>query len=356
MVLRMAYSKEKLHVFAYTGQRVWLKSQKAPNSNWESWQALPGNFTGSHNLAVATNLDQRLEAFVSAYDPNGHFIVYGNSQNQDGYWRDEWSPFGWGVGGYFFDELTVAPNSDGRLDLFKTGPTLYHRWQLNPNGIHGWSIDYSLGHPQNIPIHQRIAVGKNQDGRLEGFIVGADGALWHIWQRALNNVWSGWASRATPPNVALYSAPTVGSNKDGRLEVFAAGNDGQIWHIGQTRPNNGWGNWASLGQPPGTSIMSAAFGHNMVVLSNQDGRLELLIPGNEGTLWDIYQTAANGNWSNWTQMGHPTGATVGLLAGGSNKDGRLEIVTWGSDRNLWHKWQTAINNGWSEWTNFGKPS
>ena len=40
---------------------------------------------------------------------------------------------------------------------------------------------------------------------------------------------------------------TVGRNADGRLEVFARGADGGIWHKWQTAPNNGWSGWASLG-------------------------------------------------------------------------------------------------------------
>jgi len=37
-----------------------------------------------------------------------------------------------------------------------------------------------------------ITVGRNQDGRLEVFGVGRDKSLWHNWQTAPNNGWSGW--------------------------------------------------------------------------------------------------------------------------------------------------------------------
>jgi hypothetical protein len=40
---------------------------------------------------------------------------------------------------------------------------------------------------------------------------------------------------------------TVGQNADGRIEVFARGGNGALWHIWQTAPNNGWSGWASLG-------------------------------------------------------------------------------------------------------------
>lgn len=39
----------------------------------------------------------------------------------------------------------------------------------------------------------------------------------------------------------------VGRNADGRMEVFACGTDNALWHIWQTAPDNGWSGWASLG-------------------------------------------------------------------------------------------------------------
>ena len=39
----------------------------------------------------------------------------------------------------------------------------------------------------------------------------------------------------------------MANDADGRLEVFARGTDNALWHIWQTAPNNGWSGWASLG-------------------------------------------------------------------------------------------------------------
>jgi len=36
-------------------------------------------------------------------------------------------------------------------------------------------------------------VGVNPDGRLEVFVVGSDFALWHNWQLTPGGAWSGWA-------------------------------------------------------------------------------------------------------------------------------------------------------------------
>ena len=39
----------------------------------------------------------------------------------------------------------------------------------------------------------------------------------------------------------------------------------------------------------------------------------------------------------------------------SNTDGRLELFVQADDGTLWHRWQTAPNNDWSsQWESFGK--
>ena len=59
--------------------------------------------------------------------------------------------------------------------------------------------------------------------------------MWHIWQTAPNNGWSGWHSLGGD-----VRQPSVATNADGRLEVFAVGGDDALWHTWQTAPNNGW--------------------------------------------------------------------------------------------------------------------
>ena len=96
-------------------------------------------------------------------------------------------------------------------------------------GISGRSIppgeDGQAGNHWVAPIASLPAVGKNWDGRLEVFAWGTDGALWHVWQNlpALN--WSGWASFGG----TCTSFPVVGLNRGGplnnRLRYRLIGND-----------------------------------------------------------------------------------------------------------------------------------
>ena len=61
-------------------------------------------------------------------------------------------------------------------------------------------------------------VASGADNRLEVFVVGGDGGLWHIWQTLPNNGWSNWVSHGTPGNLLFTSPPAVIRNRERRLE------------------------------------------------------------------------------------------------------------------------------------------
>jgi tetratricopeptide (TPR) repeat protein len=70
-----------------------------------------------------------------------------------------------------------------------------------------------------LALSDPSAVIQNSDGRLEVFVQGSDGGLWHAWQTVANGNWSGFQSLGG----ALTSRPVVARNSDGRLEVDHCG-------------------------------------------------------------------------------------------------------------------------------------
>ena len=228
---------------------------------------------------------------------------------------------------------SVRQNLDGRLEAFGVGTDngLWHIWQTAPNN--GWSGWAPLG---GIITSEPLCT-RNADGRLEVFARGTDNALWHIWQTAPNNGWSGWASLGG----VITSNVSIQQNADGRLEAFVRGTDDALWHIWQTAPNNGWSGWASLG-----GVITS----DPICTRDADGRLEVFARGTDNALWHIWQTAPNNGWSSWASLG---GAITSNVSIQQNADGRLEAFVRGTDKALWHIWQTAPNNGWSSWASLG---
>jgi hypothetical protein len=119
----------------------------------------------------------------------------------------------------------------------------------------------------------QVAVGRNQDGRMEAFVIGPDNKVYQSWQTAPNSGWSDWKQLSD----GIAKSLTVSRNKDGRMEVFAIGNDNNIYHIWQTAPNSGWSNWQRL--PGGTSAQDLTVG------INADGRMEVFAVGTDSKVY-----------------------------------------------------------------------
>jgi hypothetical protein len=237
--------------------------------------------------------------------------------------------------GYYPEGTPVSLASDnvfplpGVMEIVARGSdgAVWHNWQTAPNN--GWSGWNSLGGWVDL-----LEVAQNDDTRLEIFARGGDGAVWHNWQTAPNNGWSGWYSLG-----GWIDRLEVGTNADGRMEIFARGSDGAVWHNWQTAPSNGWSGWYSLG----------GWIDLLEVAQNDDGRMEIFARGSDGAVWHNWQTAPNNGWSGWYSLG----GWIDRLEVGRNADGRLEIFARGADGAVWHNWQTAPNNGWSGWYSLG---
>jgi hypothetical protein len=153
----------------------------------------------------------------------------------------------------------VAAGADRRLEVFVASEeaALWHIRQTAPNN--GWSDWVSHGTPSGVLFgsDSAPAIAASADGRLELFVVGDDAALWHRRQTTPNGGWSRWLSHGAPQPAGLMGSPAVVPSEDGRLELFVVGTDGALWHRWQTAPNAAWSPWLSHGTPPGSSLLPA---------------------------------------------------------------------------------------------------
>jgi len=234
----------------------------APGGPWGAWASLSGR-VGS-DPAMAVNADGRLAVFVRGYDG----LIYVQEQAAPGAAFGGWTPLPAGSADRAGGNPDVAPNADGRLQLFARGGdhALWTFAQGSPNDLHGsWT---SLGGS----FASDPAVGTNADGRLEVFARGVSGKLYHAWQESPGGAFSTFADRGG----SAAGNPAVARNADGRLEVFARGLDGAVWHLAQVAPNGTWGPWASLG---GTFVGDPA------VVLGEGGRLEVFAVNPARSVW-----------------------------------------------------------------------
>jgi len=165
--------------------------------------------------------------------------------------------------------------------------------------------------PPGFAVNARLTVAANQDGHLEVFALGQDGAVWHSWQNYFNIYeWSEWASLGSPGSLMNqgYAMQAV-QNEDGRLELFIADDDWNLWHIWQLAANANWiGGWSSLGRP--LLPQSTNDVYSIAVSLNDAGAITVLMQNQGadafGEIFSRSQIQMNGNWEvAWTSLGAP---------------------------------------------------
>jgi hypothetical protein len=294
----------RLEVFAIGAEgAMWHFWQNAPGSS-TSWSldSLGGSFQTMGNIgpithvypAVGRNADGRLEIFALGSDR----ALWHNWQTAPNSGWAGWSSFG----GFLGTNPAVGVNLDGRLEVFINST---HIWQLAPSS--GWSNLESLGGN----TFSNLQVARNADGRMDVFGVATllDGAVWHIQQVAPNSGWSAWESLGNPGYA--FSSIIPGRNADGRLEIFTwvLGNH-HLAHKWQVQPNAGWvSSWNDLSPDSTGRVIEMV--SNPVVGSNADGRLEVFVYGfpsasTHDSIWHRRQLVPNGAWANWEDLGMPS--------------------------------------------------
>jgi hypothetical protein len=220
-----------------------------------------------------------------------------------------------------------------------------------------------------MPFTQGIALGQNQDGRLE-LVTTVDtgsadlhgsGSVWHVREAREDPGWPPqWGSLDVPLESGFGGpAPAITRNKHRRLEIAVTTADALL-HIWQTKPNGDEWHHDLLALPRDQAMTRVS----PALAENKDGRIEAFVLANDdraphkedGLLWNIRQdpTAPDG-WS-WAELGTPQVALKGQPVVARNKDGRLEVFMLGTDGAVWHIWQDlAAPGGWSppRWHSLG---
>jgi hypothetical protein len=154
-------------------------------------------------------------------------------------------------------------------------------------------------------------------GRLDLFVKGTDGALWHKWYTGTS--WSGWESLGG----TLTSSPAATSPGSGLIDVSARGSDGALWY----KDWNGaaWSSWHSLGGqiPAGTGPAACSWG---------SGRLDVFVQGTDGVMYQ--KTWSSSSWSIWQSL---SGKLTSSPAATSPARGAIDVFVRGTDGAVWEK-------------------
>ena len=289
-----------LEVFSRAGDgALWHIYQTS--SGWSPWSSLGGNIIGSPTVAV--NHDKRLEVF--AQSPDGQlWHIYQEPSLLS--WAG-WEPLGIQIVG---SPAVGRDTAEGGLRLFVRAPdrTLQYSNQSNPSQSKQWSNFRTIAGPATTDA----TVGISKDGRLEVFYADQNGAMRHLYQRALAT--HDWVTGGSFAGI-LSDRPAAICNRDGRLEVFLIDRDGRIHNAFQTAPVNGWAGWHAR-------ELAGARGFPVVAM-NGDGRLEVfaLSSGPKNVLHTWQERSSAGPW----HRGSLGGETLGGLGHGVAELGRCAL-------------------------------
>ncbi len=145
--------------------------------------------------------------------------------------------------------------------------------------------------------------------------------------------------------ISIFGQPAVGSNADGRLEVFAIENaTDRVLHTVQDVPNGSFGSWSQLGDATGLG--------DIAVISGINGGLEVFaVSTGDGTVWTNWQNGPNGPFEGWATVG--TRAGFYQVTAGRNADGRLEAFALDANGVPWHTAQPTPAAGFPDWSQLG---
>lgn len=217
---------------------------------------------------------------------------------------------------------------------------------------------YSRGQLTNSPVtstsgHLLLCVGIAANGDyICNDPAGSDSRWDHITflKSEVSNVWLAKGGTTIPciPNSVYWRFPyfpykssdPASINKDGKLELFVKGGNGNIYRISQTSPNGGWSSWVNMGG------MAAS---DPVAVSNSTGGNTVFARFTDDNLYCNKQNGAAGSWSGWVNLG---GYLAGKPAVGKSPDGRLDVFCRMIDGSIQHRWEN-YEGGWQNWASLG---
>lgn len=270
-------------------------SQITPGGAWGNWVQV----LGQNSVLSPTNGN----VVAAARNANGTLIVFAIKPDLGVYFSQQLSPGGAWSGWQRLTNaalsitgtsLAVAQNQDGRLELFLvgTGRDILHAWQTTPNG--SWT-EWSFLRGQNTTAWPHagtsLAAARNSDGSLEVFALGSNLEVFRCRQLGPGGAWGGWQQLTNAAINITGTSLAVGQNQDGRLELFLVGTGQDVLQAWQTTPSGNWTEWSFVKEREST--LSLAVGTNL------NGTLEVFNIGLYQEVMHRWQLSPGGGWTGW---------------------------------------------------------
>lgn len=224
--------------------------------------------------------------------------------------------------------VSLAKGADGRILLAtSTSYVLYTGW-ITSDGVKT-SNSYTSTGAKIAGAPFAIAPA---DGRMAIFYRDQGNQLMYLREKADH---TGWENPAWVAQALTGADPVVGRNANGQLEIFLLGTDGALYHVQTT--SNGADGWKPAVKFGGGGA------RDVTMTTTPDGRHTVFHTNTAAQAWLIQQTSPNGSWSAFT---NPAGGVTGPLAVAPAKNSAL-IGTFTSPDGTLFSFQQSTSGTWS---------
>ena len=231
--------------------------------------------------------------------------------------------------------LTFAPTSDGAragtLSFVDNSATSTHQ----DAALTGIGVVPSTGwQPLGGSLASSPAATSWGPNRLDVFAKGQDGALYHMWSDGAT--WHYWERLGG----SLTSDPAAVSWGPNRLDIFATGRDKAVYHMWTTDGGANWQPWERLGGTLASNPTASTWG---------PGRLDLFAAGQDKAMYHMWSTDGGVTWQPWVRLGGSLTSDPAAVSWGLN---RIDVFARGRDLSLYHMSSTD-GSTFSDWLFLG---
>lgn len=223
--------------------------------------------------------------------------------------------------------------------------------QGSPGGDwNGWNGPNVGGQPG--PFKHLAASQQGGNRGVELWASGDDGQVWTLYQITAGGPWSSWEGPGFKGQPTPMFKMAAAQQNNGNVMFFGLDSNGQVWAISQDWPGGDWGAW----QGPGVGGQPEPFID--IAASEQNGSRGVEVWGisASGQIWTLYQITAGGPWSSWEGPGFkgqpvPMTKVVAALQNTGN------VLLWSVDQSdqLWIIGQGSPGGDWGGWTQSSMP-
>jgi hypothetical protein len=211
------------------------------------------------------------------------------------------------AGGVLASAPAASTWGNGRLDAFVTGTDgiVYHRFF---NGT-SWAWE---GLPGETSMTDTSSIS-TVSGSIDLFIQGADNALWRRHFSA-----GAWVPNWERVGGVIIGAPAAISLGSGNIAVFVQGADNHLWLASLSGTTWTW------------TLVGGVLGSGPAAVSAAPAASDAFVRGTDGALW--HWSSVGGATGTWTLAG---GRLIGKPAATAGR-GLLDVFVEGTDTALWH--------------------